>query len=1501
MEVKGIIDELISRNISVKVREDELKLIGAREDITPALIAGIRGNKAALLEYFRASSSSQYSPAEIPNLAKADAYQVSAAQRRMWVISQLEEANIAYNMPGAYTFDGYLDEVALEECFNILVRRHESLRTVFRINGQGELLQHILSPEASGFRLEKRDLRGAPSGMERLRELAQAGYVRPFNLAEGPLLTATLYRVTGAKWVLVYVMHHIISDGWSLGVLIKELLILYKMRTEGLSGSLPELRIQYKDYVGWLSRRSEGDAMSRHREYWLKQLGGNLPVLDLIGDKARPATKSYSGGIRTRIIGRDVKTTYQRLLQQEGATLFMGLLAAVNVLLGKYTDQDEIVVGSPVAGREHPDLEGQIGLYVNTLPFRVRSDRSRGFRALLREVRQLTLDAYEHQAYPFNELVDDLGVQREMGRHPLFDVMIVLQNTENDKKQMASDAGPFTVGQYGDAGHVVSKFDLLFAFVEIGDQLQMGVEYSADLFEPATADRIAEHFETLLRRIVENEDAPIGQLSYLDEGETELVLSGFNECPVNFSTDTTILDVIERRVNLAPESSCVELEGEEWTYGRVWHTAGLLSLYLRESCGVRSGDLIGIRLERGPRLIVAMLAVMRAGGAFLPLDPVYPEERIGFMIENSECDLVFDGPAWDRFDRAEALPGSGDVGPGPGLNDLAYVLFTSGSTGTPRAVMIEHGALANSILAQQQIMNIGPEERNLQFCSSSFDASLFEIFITLIAGATLYIAPDSVKTDPVLLQQMVSANRITMVTVPPSWLKQLDAAAMPSVKKWVTGGDRITAATVAAFSAGGTYYNAYGPTEACITATIFVVQGESQPVSGLLPIGRPIPGVRTYVLDSEGMPCARGVVGELYIGGAGVARGYLNNPAETSAKFVADPLAPGKKMYRTGDFVRWLEDGNLEFRGRKDRQAKIRGYRIELSEIEAVLRGNPAVDSALVLARPHPVTREEQLVAYLTGKELPDPQVLRAFMNQYLPAYMAPSVIIPLEKFPLTQNGKIDTAMLPSSGSSLPVRHSVAPESRLEKMLVAIWEEVLGKKGIGINDNFFELGGHSILAARMVPLMNKVPGAALSIRDLFRCPTIEELSVVIREGAAGRKSDIIDLRKECQFRIGPDDLEGLPTHRHSPERILLTGATGFVGIYLLKELLVQTEAVIYCLVRAKDSSLAKQRIVDGLVQYGLYAASDEGRIVAITGELAEPRLGIGDQEYAMLSTSVDHIYHCGANMDLLSDYHRLKPANVGGTAELIRLATCGKLKKVIYISTLSVFANRPGIRYERDPIDGETHFAASGYAGSKWVGEKIVLNAMADGLPGQVIRLGLVTGDTTTGKMPPDQWFARLLQTCYRMGVFPQEFAVPAMPVDWTARSIVRLSLLGKEEPDIFHLCNPDKIPMERFFTTAEGLDGEISMTDSRDWLGRLYAMSASTVLPILPLLDPGAGGGPDNDERAAFSVNMDYRYSCEETMQFLGDEPSPFGSEGSFYKKYLMAVAPDKAKNLVK
>lgn len=1060
---------------------------------------------------------------------------LSYAQQRLWFLWQLEGPSATYNIPTSLRLSGKLNVSALQEAIHELVRRHEVLRTSFpMIDG---LAQQVIAPSLK-LPLRYVDLSALAHEEQatKLNQLLFEDANHLFNLTQGPLLQVSLYCLAPQEHTLMFNIHHIISDAWSRGVVLREVKALYEAFVVGKPSPLPPLAYQYADFAVWQRNWLQGERLAQQLDYWRNHLAGAPSLLELPTDHPRPSVQSYRGAALSFSVDREVGVGLQQLSKQEGVSLFMTLFAAFAVLLARYSGQDDLVIGTPIANRHYQELEGLIGFFVNSLALRVQLREKMSFIDLLQQVRQVTLDGQANQDIGFEQLVSELQIERTLSHNPLFQVMFTLINNQRQLSSQAQLLGDVHMSRLP-VESVISKFDLSLALEEENGHLWGNLEYNADLFERSTIERMAGHLQVLLRAIADNPKQPVESLPLLTQTERQMMLVTWNETGRAYPLDKCFHQLFEEQVERTPDAVALIFGEQQLTYRQLDCRANQLAHHL-QTLGASPEQIVGICLDRSVEMMVALLGVFKAGCAYVPLDPNYSAERLIFMIEDVEAPIILTQqqyyaklaaleirtlqPTLVALDRdwsliAQANEGTPVSSPVTADN-LAYIIYTSGSTGKPKGVMVEHGSLTNLTLASIERFHFHANSRVIQFASFTFDASLLQITTVLAIGGRLYLPTAEQMVPGPALTALLQNEGITFFSLPPAVLKLLPQLDYPALELLMTFGDDCTSEQLAFWSKDRYFCNGYGPTECAIGAT----SAEMRNGTKAPPIGRPFANVQAFVLDRNLQPVPIGVPGELYLGGIQVARGYFKQPALSEEKFVPLSRMPFANdlpstiqlkdskpymLYKTGDLVRYLPDGNLDFIGRVDQMVKLRGIRIELGEIESVLAQLPGVREALVVAR-EDSPGEKRLVAYIiptasTQVSNADQEVefdalvseLRTYLRQKLPDYMMPAAFVRLASVPLTSNGKVDRKQLPAPPRTIQSLHKeyVPAQNPTEELLATIWCEVLGLPQVGRTDNFFEIGGDSIISLQVISRARSA-GLLLKPRQIFEAQTIAGLA-----------------------------------------------------------------------------------------------------------------------------------------------------------------------------------------------------------------------------------------------------------------------------------------------------------------------------------------------------------------------------------------------------------------------
>jgi amino acid adenylation domain-containing protein len=1088
--------------------------------------------KRELLEALLQEAGLEPREGRIPKRAVDGPLPLSFAQQRLWFFDQWEPGSVAYNLPSALRLQGRLDRSALERAFNEILRRHEVLRTAFGLVHDAPVQ---IVHKAERRELEVVDLRNTPPGAryEAAHRISAEQASHRFDLSCGPLVVAKLLQLDDLDHVLIITMHHIISDGWSIKVFIREAGVLYDAYCSSRESPLPELEIQYADFAIWQREQLRGEVLERHLEYWKRQLLDRPAVLELPIDRPRPLVRSSSGQVMPFALPLGATSDLAELSLCEGATLFMTLLAAFNVLLYRYSGQEDILVGSPIANRNRAELESLMGFFVNTLV--IRTDLSGGptFQEVLGRVKDVALEAYAHQDLPFEKLVEELEPERSLSHTPVFQVLFHVQNAVTERLKLSG----LTVSPFETEDNT-AKFDLSFTMTEDEARLTGNINYNSDLFDGATIERMIRHFQKLIESIIANPEQKISRIELLDRDERRLITGAWNATAVEYPRDKSIVEVFQEQVEGNPDSVAICFKEATLTYRELNRRANRLAHYLRE-LGVGTETTVAVCLERRPELIVGMLGILKAGASYLPLEPGFPRQRLKTMIDAARArvlltqkqltDLLPEAATTLRLAedwQAVAKCSAYNLAELPGPENLAYVMYTSGSTGIPKGIAVPHRGVVR-LLCGTDYVPFGRNEVFLQMAPAGFDASTFEIWGALLHGASCVLADgDAAAVDQI--RRVIANRQITIAWLTSSLFNSIidqDAQALAGLKRLLIGGERLSVRHVREAQQclpGTRIVNGYGPTEDTTFTCCYVIDGDRENYHRGVPIGAPIANTRVYVLDKEMNPVPIGVTGEMYAGGDGLARGYLGQPGLTAEAFLPDEYSgpPGNRLYRTGDLVRYRADGKIEFIGRTDTQIKLRGYRVEIEEVENALATCPQVRQCAVELKENHL-RERELVAYVAPARYGEvsERDLRSHLKDILPDYMVPAWFVLLEALPLSPRGKIDRNALPDPRRGRTTRTAfVEPRNVVEEVLASMAAGVLGVEQVGVQDNFFEIGGHSLLATQLVNQVRRTFYVEFPLRVFFEEPTVAALCAIVTSGN-GRQAQaekIAALRKQIE-------------------------------------------------------------------------------------------------------------------------------------------------------------------------------------------------------------------------------------------------------------------------------------------------------------------------------------------------------------------------------------------------
>jgi len=1165
--ITEILHDVASKGIHLYLKDARLAFKAPKDALTSELQKKISENKNEIIEFLKNQNISHIDKRIQKFSGESRDFLLSFPQQRLWLLDQIDGGSAHYNIPAALRLVGNLNEAAAQQAFTTILERHESLRTCFVAGNDGQPRQ-VIQPAAE-FVVPLIDLTEMDEHLRqgRLTQCIADEAHRVFDLSCDLMLRAQLIKIATDEHIVLVTMHHIASDGWSMSILINEFSALYSAYVQGLENPLPPLTIQYADYAQWQRNWLQGEVLKQQLGYWEKQLAALPVVHSLPLDYPRPAVQGFSGKTVKTTINAHARKTLTALCHAQGATLFMGLHAAFSVLLARYSNEKDIVVGSPIANREQAEIAGLIGFFVNTLVLRSDLSQNPDFISLLDQSKSMLLDAYAHQQVPFEQIVERLQPERSLSHSALFQVMLVLQNNEQGILELP-ELSLSPVGQSAD----VAKFDLTLNVFESEQGLNLECEYNTDLFTHDTITRMATHFAILLNALIAAPHENVFKVEMLSAQERQQLLIDWNNTQVDYPKDKCIHELFEAQVENNPDAIAVIFENQQLTYAELNQNANQLAHYLIQEKNLKPDTLVGICVERSLEMVVGILAILKAGGAYVPLDPEYPEARLKYMLDDArlgtvltQCHLRETTPVTDqqalclddeKFQQQLQThsinnPDTKQLGLTSG--HLAYVIYTSGSTGNPKGSLLKHTSLCNLALAQIEKFCVTPASRVLQFASIAFDAATSELFMALGQGAAVILLTNQAVKSPTTISTIVEQNYITHATLPPVLLPLLNISQWHSVQTLVVAGDACSQHLAKKWSKDRLFINAYGPSEITVCATVgFYTQDQS-----VLHIGKPIHNIQTYVLNEQLKLTSQGIVGELHIGGVGLAREYLNRPGLTTEKFIPNPFydknntSSSERLYKTGDLVRWLPDGNLEFLGRIDHQVKIRGFRIELGEIENALWSYATVKDAIVITKEFNAD-DKRLVAYVVTDVKTSVnsvenssdvishhetiESLREHLSQSLPDYMVPNAFVLLDQLPLTPNGKVDRKALPEPDFSARQNIYVAPRTETEKLLCEIWKDVLGVERISIHDNFFQLGGHSLLIMQMIPRL-QTRGLSMAARQLFTTPTLCDLAKVLEKNQSNHslyKAPANFIPANCAY-ITP---EMLPLVNLSQEEIL---------------------------------------------------------------------------------------------------------------------------------------------------------------------------------------------------------------------------------------------------------------------------------------------------------------------------------------------------------------------------
>ncbi len=1356
----------------------------------------------------------------IPKTEKQEYYPVSSAQKRMYYASSLDDNSLVYNIAGGIILDKILDKEKLEQCFNTIINRHESLRTYFEIV-DGNIVQKIL--EKIDFKLDFENVN--TNDVDKLFH----DFVKPFHLNKAPLFHAKLININNEKSFLLLNMHHIISDGTSLSILIDELCKLYNNE-----GNLPELTINYKDFAVWENHKINSDEFNTDKEFWVNQFQDEIPLLNMPTNYTRPSVQSFEGDNVFSQIDSNLTSKLNEVSKQLSITPYMLLLSVYYILLYKYTGQNDIVVGSPIIGRDNVQLSNIIGMFVNSLALRNKIDSSMSFKGFATEIKNNCLNAFEHQTYPFDELVSALEIKRDTSRNPLFDTMFIYQNNGNVSPSLDGVKSEVYTPKSN-----IAKFDLSLEIIPENNGLNLRFEYCTKLFNKDFITRLSKHYLNILQMVINENDIKIADIDMLSKEEKEQIVNDFNNTKVDYPKDKTVIQLFEQQAEQNPDGIAVIFEEQKLTYKELNEKANQMAHCLIEN-GVKNNDIISVCMNKNIPFIISILGILKCGCAYLPINPTYPINRIEYIVTDSNSKIFITDTNYEikgakilTYNTINLNKYENSTIPSKiNNNDLAYVIYTSGSTGNPKGVMVTHQNLVNFLFSFNNCFKnkFGNKDNCLSLTNISFDVSVCEIFTPLAFGATLTLYPENTLTSISLLSDILTKNKVTFLYIPPSVLNDVaDYIIANNIKvfvdKLLVGVEAIKNSTLNKFleiNKDMEIINGYGPTETTICTTFYPYK-KSNNLNENVPIGYPISNSKIFILDKDNHIAPIGVIGELCVSGDNVSKGYLNSEELTKKSFINNEKISEATIYKTGDLAYWTQNGTLSFIGRNDLQIKFKGHRIELNEINSTLKNITNVTNSYTMIRK--VNNMDSLCSFITTSENINIENIYSYLKKNLPYYMIPSHIIMLETFPLTLNGKIDKKALQEYEIATIERlNYVAPENETQKLFCDTWEKLLNTK-VGITDDIFELGADSLLAIKFkVELLSH--NINIEYADIFKYPSVKEL-LEAKSVTAVEQSDSYHY-DEINKILEKNNIEnGKNKITNKTNNVLLLGSNGFVGMHILYNFIKKDHGKIYCIVRDKNKMSARTRILNAIHFY-FDSELDEfidNRIILLKGDITKENFGLNTELYNDIVDSVSIVINSSANVRHYGNFKNFEDINIGLTQKAIEF--CEKYnKRLIQISTTSVSGevnkNENIIFSENNLYIGQN--LDNVYAKSKFEAERIILEHISKGLKAQILRLGNITNRYIDGKFqinPNENAFIGRIQSFIKLGIIPDYLLNAKLeftPADLCGLAIVTIMQNYVLDFSVFHLCNNNYITMKDFVKTLRKYNINLKVVNNKEF-----------------------------------------------------------------------------------
>ena len=1361
----------------------------------------------------------------IQHLPSSEFYHISFAQKRIYLSSQIAGKNsILYNIAGGVILEGNIDISKLENCFLKLINRHESLRTYF------EMVDNQVVQKVSNDVCFKLDLLEGANFSE-LNNIFK-DFVKPFDLSKAPLFRVKFIKFNNNKSAILVDMHHIISDGTSLAILTDELCKLYNNDT------LPTLNITYKDFAEFDNNRLSSSSFIESKNYWLSKFEGELPVLNMPTKSQRPTIKSYSGSRVYCSIPADVVQKIDILSRQLNVTPYMILLSIFYILLYKYTSQEDIIIGSPVVGRDIAETYNIIGMFVNTLALRNTINGNMSFRDFLLNVKKCVLDSYKYQTYPFDELVNSLNIQRDSSRNPLFDVMFAYQN--NGYKTVSFDKVK-SKNYIPDIG--ISKFDLSIEAIPVNDFIDLSFEYATELFDYEFIKNLSNHYINILNNCLENISEEICDINMLSKDEEYMILHDFNNTKSDYPRDKTISQVFEDQVQKNPNNVAICFDDINLTYIELNEKANKLARYLK-SQGVNSKDNVLILADKSIDMYISIMAILKLGAIYVPLDAEYPQERIDLIAEDCNPKIAIVDEKYScllkniklctlplkDLEKYDCTNVENTIAPDNG----AYIIYTSGSTGRPKGVLVPNRGVVR-LVKNTNYITFENNDRILQNIPIVFDASTFAIFGSLLNGLTMYPISKDNLLDFKYFENYIKNNNINIINMTVSYFNKLidyNPKIFDNTRVILIGGETVLPRTINILmdvNPNVKIVNVYGPTENSNLSCCYQIDRKFE---SSVPIGFPVANSTCYILDSNQNLLPVGIPGEICVGGDGVAVGYLNNEKLTNEKFIGNKFADGK-LYRTGDLGYWQPDGSIQFISRMDNQVKIRGFRIELKEIESRILEFGNIKECFVNVFNN--KNNNMLIAYIVPNKTIDTKELHSFLKEKLPYYMVPSRYISLESLPLTINGKLDTKSLPNV-LDLQDDTYVEPQTKLQKQLVDIWEKLLNIKPIGINSNFFELGGDSLLAMSLSVELQKI-SHNVQYSDIFRYPTIMELEEKINSNNDSLLFAKVENLSDSFVKILDDGRQKEKIQEFHPTNVLLAGSTGFLGIHILEQFIKNETGNIYCIVRAGKNSTPEDRLRQKLNYYfgNKYAALLSKRIFAINGNIIKPNFGLSHSDLSKISNSIDIVINSAANVAHFGNYEDFYNSNVQSVKYMIDFCKTFN-KKLYHISTISVIGDGSDLSLLYNKKKKIKHIKLTEsklyvgqildnvYTRSKFEAERYILDSISTGLDAYIFRMGNLMPRNTDGKFQEnalDNAFINRIISFIKIGMVPEYLLKTKLefsPIDCSAEAIYHIITHPVNKNRIFHLNNPKSISVKKLLKLLKKFNYDVKIVTEKDF-----------------------------------------------------------------------------------